>query len=208
VDSISSQKGTAPVKTLRIICGLLFALSCTSASAQQQQQQQRAFESLEPRTRLEALQLKTGAVIVRGSQRVGTVRGPQGRVEVSALEVIDTSANVRARGLSISIEELGDRGREVLAFVDYDELAGLLAGLESMSRLDRGETQLPNFEVSYRTKGDLLVSVFSTRGGIVRCAVTGGLLSPVTATVPAEEVGNLRALIATAKNRLDETRSK
>lgn len=196
------------MKTLRIICGLLFALSCTSASAQQQQQQQRAFESLEPRTRLEALQLKTGAVIVRGSQRVGTVRGPQGRVEVSALEVIDTSANVRARGLSISIEELGDRGREVLAFVDYDELAGLLAGLESMSRLDRGETQLPNFEVSYRTKGDLLVSVFSTRGGIVRCAVTGGLLSPVTATVPAEEVGNLRALIATAKNRLDETRSK
>jgi hypothetical protein len=195
------------VKTLRIICGLLFALSCTSASAQQQQQQ-RASESFEPRTRLEALQLKTGAVIVRGSQRVGTVRGPQGRVEVSALEVIDTSANVSARGLSISIEELGDRGGEVLAFVDYDELAGLLAGLESMSRLDRGETQLPNFEVSYRTKGDLLVSVFSTRGGIVRCAVTGGLLSPVTATVPAEEVGNLRALIATAKNRLDETRSK
>lgn len=185
---------------------MLFALSCTSASAQQQQQ--RASESLEPRTRLEALQLKTGAVIVRGSQRVGTVRGPQGRVEVSALEVIDTSANVRARGLSISIEELGDRGREVLACVDYDELAGLLAGLESMSRLDRGETQLPNFEVSYRTKGDLLVSVFSTRGGIVRCAVTGGLLSPVTATVPAEEVGNLRALIATAKNRLDETSSK
>lgn len=193
------------MKTLRIICGLLFALSCTSASAQQQQ---RAYESLEPRTRLEALQLKTGAVIVRGSQRVGTIRGPQGRVEVSALEVIDTSANVRARGLSLSIEELGDRGREVLAFVDYDELAGLLSGLESMSRLDRGETQLPNFEVSYRTKGDLLVSVFSTRGGIVRCAVTGGLLSPVTATVPAEEVGNLRALIATAKNRLDETRSK
>lgn len=193
------------MKTFRIICGLLFALSCASAFAQQQQ---RAYEQLEPRTRLEALQLKTGAVIVRGSQRVGTVRGSQGRVEVSALEVIDTSANVRARGLSISIEELGDRGREVLAFVDYDELAGLLSGLESMSRLDRGETQLPNFEVSYRTKGDLLVSVFSTRSGIVRCAVTGGLLSPVTATVPAEEVGNLRALIATAKNRLDETRGK
>lgn len=198
------------MKTLRIICLLLFALSCSRADAQQQQQQQRlAFEPIEPRTSLEALQLKVAAVIVRGSQRVGAVRHPaQGRVEVSALEVIDTNSNLRARGLSLTIEEAGERGREAVVFVDYDELAGLLSGLESMSRLDRGETQLPNFEVSYRTKGDLIVSVFSTRSGIVRCVVSGGPYTPAAVSFPAEEVGNLRTLIATAKNRLDETRPK
>lgn len=127
---------------------------------------------------------------------------------MAALEVIDTAANFRERGLSLTIEEPGERRRETLAFVDYEELAGLIAGLESMSRLDRGESQLPNFEVSYRTKGDLVVSVFSTRGGIVRCAITGGTLAPVTAIIPAEELGNLRSLIATAKNRLDEARGK
>lgn len=197
------------MKTLRIICLLLFALSCSRADAQQQQQQRLAFEPIEPRTSLEALQLKVAAVIVRGSQRVGAVRHPaQGRVEVSALEVIDTNSNLRARGLSLTIEEAGERGREAVVFVDYDELAGLLSGLESMSRLDRGETQLPNFEVSYRTKGDLIVSVFSTRSGIVRCVVSGGPYTPAAVSFPAEEVGNLRTLIATAKNRLDETRPK
>jgi hypothetical protein len=185
---------------------LIFALSCSRVDAQQRQP---VFEPLEPRTRLEALQLKIGTVIVRGSQRVGAVRNPaQGRVEVAALEVIETGSNLRARGLSLAIEEAGERGREAVVFVDYDELAGLLEGLESMSRLDRGETQLPNFEVSYRTKGDLIVSVFSTRSGIVRCVVTGGPLAPAAVTFPAEEVGNLRALIATAKNRLDEARAK
>jgi hypothetical protein len=196
------------MKTSKIICLLIFALTCSHVDAQQQQ---RAFhEPIEPRTRLEALQQKIGAVIVRGSQRVGTVRHPaSGRVEVAALEVIDTGSNQRARGLSLSIEEAGERGREATVFIDYEELAGLLEGLESMSRLDRGETQLPNFEVSYRTKGDLLVSVFSTRSGIVRCVVSSGPYTPAAAvSFPAEEVGNLRSLIATAKNRLDETRAK
>lgn len=195
------------MKTSRIIWMLILALSCSQVSAQQRQQ--RALEPLEPRTRLEALQLKTGTVIVRGSQRVGTVRGQaQGRVEVAALEVIDTGGNLRARGLSLTIEEVGERAREVVAFIDYDELAGLIEGLESMSRLDRGESQLTNFEVSYRTRGDLVVSVFSTRNGIVRCIVSGWALVPAAVTFPAEEVGNLRALIAAAKNRLDEARAK
>lgn len=198
------------MKTTKIISLLIFALSCSHVHAQQQQQPRRAFfETIEPRTRLEALQQKTGAVIVRGSQRVGTVRHPaSGRVEVAALEVIDTGSNQRARGLSLSIEEAGERGREAAVFVDYEELAGLLESLESMSRLDRGETQLPNFEVSYRTKGDLIVSVFSTRSGIVRCVVSAGPWTPAAVSFPAEEVGNLRSLIATAKNRLDETRPK
>lgn len=197
------------MKTARIICLLIFALSCSPVVDAQQRLRQHAFEPLEPRTQLEALQLKIGAVIVRGSQRVGGVRHPaQGRIEVAALEVIDTGGNLKARGLSLTIEEAGERGREAVVFVDYDELARLLDGLESMSRLDRGETQLPNFEVSYRTKGDLIVSVFSTRSGIVRCVVSGGPYAPAAVSFPAEEVGNLRSLIATAKNRLDETRLK
>lgn len=196
------------MKTSRIICLLIFALSCSRVGAQQLQRQP-VYEPLEPRTRLEALQLKIGVVIVRGSQRVGMVRHPaSGRVDVAALEVVDTGNNSRARGLSLTIEEAGERGREAVVFVDYDEVAGLLEGLESMSRLDRGETQLPNFEVSYRTKGDLIVSVFSTRSGIVRCVVSGGPYAPAAVSFPTEEVGNLRSLIATAKNRLDETRPK
>ena len=87
-------------------------------------------------------------------------------------------------------------------------LDGLIKGLESVGKIDRGETQLPSFEVSFRTKGDLVVSVFSSRGGLTRCVVSAGEFSPARVTIPFDELANLRTLLATAKNRLDETRAK
>lgn len=129
-------------------------------------------------------------------------------MEVSALEVIDTGSGRRARGVAVEVEELGERGREVTAFVDYEELDGLLKGLESVGKVDRGETQLPGFEVSYRTKGDLVVSVFSSRGGIARCVVSAGEFSAARVAIPLDELANLRTLLSTAKNRLDDARAK
>lgn len=182
---------------------LIIVLSCAHASAQR-----RFNEPLPPKTELEALQLEAGAVIVRGSQRVGGVRAPgQGRVDVAAFEVIDTASGRRARGISVEVEEVGERGREVTAFVDYEELDGLIKGLESVGKIDRGETQLPSFEVSYRTKGDLVVSVFSTRGGLARCVVSAGEFAVARVAIPLEELANLRTLLSTAKNRLDDART-
>lgn len=193
------------MKTPLLIASLIF-LACSQAAAQYR----RYDEPLPPKTELEELQLQTGSVIVRGSQRVGSVRA-QGRVEVSAFEVIDTGGGRRARGVLVEVDEGGsgaERGREVAAFVDYDELDGLLKGLESVGKIDRSETQLPGFEVSYRTKGDLVVSVFSVRGGLARCVVSAGEFAPARVSIPLDELANLRTLIAAAKNRLDEARAR
>ena len=127
---------------------------------------------------------------------------------MAALEVVDTCSGRRARGVSVTVGEGGERGREVTAFVDYEELEGLIKGLEAVGKVDRGETQLPSFEVSYRTKGDLLVTVFSARGGLVRCVVAAGELAPASVALPLEELANLRTLVTTAKNRLDEARAR
>ena len=195
------------MKTSPLLPLLLVVISCAPAGAQQQQR--RFDEPLPPKTEIEALQLETNAVIVRGSQRVGGVRAPgQGRVDVAAFEVVNTVGGRRARGVAVEVEEAGERGREVTAFVDYEELEGLLKGLESVGRIDRGETQLPSFEVSYRTKGDLVVSVFGSRGGLARCVVSAGELAPARVSIPFDELANLRTLLATAKNRLDEARAK
>lgn len=192
------------MKTSPLLPLLIIVLSCAHASAQR-----RSEEPLPPKTEIEALQLETGAVIVRGSQRVGGVRAPgQGRVEVAAFEVIDTGSGRRARGISVEVEEPGERGREVMAFVDYEELDALIKGLESVGRIDRSETQLPSFEVSFRTKGDLVVSVFSSRGGLTRCVVSAGEFSPARVSIPLDELSNLRTLLSAAKNRLDEARAK
>ena len=192
------------MKTSPLLPLLIIILSCAQAEAQR-----RFDEPLPPKTELEALQLETGAVIVRGSQRVGSVRaqGP-GRVDVSALEVVDTGSGRRARGVAVEVEEGGERGREVTAFVDYEELDGLIKGLESVGKVDRGETQLPSYEVSFRTKGDLVVSVFSSRGGLARCVVSAGEFSSARVPIPLDELANLRTLISTAKNRLDDARAK
>jgi hypothetical protein len=193
------------LKTTGLFCLMLLLLTGSRAAAQRRY----VPESSEPRTRLEALQLGTGAVIVRGSQRVGAARGQgQGQVWVAALEVVDTSNNQRARGVSLTVEEGGERGREVTAFVDYDELEGLIKGFEAMSRLDRVESQLPNFESSYRTQGDLVISVFGTRGGVARCVVSAGWYEPARLTLPAEGAETLRSLLTAAKNRLDEARAR
>lgn len=188
---------------------ILISLSCILLSCAPASAQRRNDEPLPPKTELEALQLETGAVIVRGSQRVGGVRAQGlGRVDVAAMEVIDNGSGRRARGVAVEVEEGGERGREVTAFIDYDELEGLIKGLESVGRVDRGETQLPSFEVSFRTKGDLLISVFSSRGGLARCVVSAGEFSPARVSIPFDELANLRTLIGTAKNRLDDARPK
>ena len=120
------------MKTSPLLPLLLVIVSCAQAGAQQQR---RFDEPLPPKTELEALQLETNAVIVRGSQRVGGVRAPgQGRVDVAAFEVINTVGGRRARGVAVEVEEVGERGREVTAFVDYEELEGLIKGLESVGR--------------------------------------------------------------------------
>jgi hypothetical protein len=192
------------VKNSILILLSIVLLSCAQAAAQR-----RSDEPLPPKTELEALQLETGAVIIRGSQRVGGVRAQGlGRVDVAAYEVIDIGSGRRARGVAVEVEEGGERGREVTAFVDYEELDGLIKGLESVGKVDRGETQLPSFEVSFRTKGDLIVSVFSSRGGLTRCVVSAGEFSPARVPIPFDELANLRTLISTAKNRLDDARAK
>jgi len=193
------------VKTSPLLPLLLIILSCAQAEAQQR----RFDDPLPPKTELEALQLETNAVIVRGSQRVGGVRAQGlGRIDVSAFEVIDTGSGRRARGVAVEVEEGGERGREVTAFIDYEELEGLIKGLESVGKIDRSETQLPSFEVSFRTKGDLVVSVFSSRGGIARCVVSAGEFAPARVPIPLDELANLRTLIGTAKNRLDDARAR
>lgn len=191
------------MKRSSLLCWPLLFL-CLSASAQQP-----VLTLPPPKTELEALQLKIGAVIVKGSQRIGSVRGQaQGQVEVEALDVSDASNHLRAHGLALTVEEGGERGREVTAFVDYNELADLIKGLESISRLDRNETQFANFTASYRTKGDLLLSVVSTRGGLTRCIVSSGEFAPATVVITLEELANLRALVTSARNRLDEARAR
>lgn len=159
---------------------------------------------LEPRTKLEAFQARTGIVIIKGFSRIGLAEGLEGTsIEVESREFRDTGSNSREYGITIEVREAGNTGRRSLTYIDYDEIDPLLKGLEYLNKIDNSVTQLTRFEADYRTRGDLLVSASSGRSGVIRLAISGGVFRRAVSFFRLEDLKVIRGLIIEAKNQLD-----
>jgi hypothetical protein len=163
---------------------------------------------LEPKTKLEAFEARTGLVIIRGYSRVGTASGLEGgSVEVETREFRD-SDGAKEYGIAVEVREAGTPERRRTALVDYDEIDPLLRGLDYLGKIDNSATSQNRFEAEYRTRGDLSVSAFSTRGGAVTLAVTSGRFRHVTSLFRLEDLKAIRGLVIEAKSQLDAIRQK
>ena len=162
----------------------------------------------EPRTKLEAFEARTGLVIIKGYSRIGTAAGLEGgSIEVETREFRD-DAGAREYGIAVEVREAGTPERRRTALVDYDEIDPLLRGLDYLGKIDNSATNQNRFEAEYRTRGDLSVSAFSTRGGAVTLAVSGGHFRRVTSLFRLEDLKAIRGLVIEAKNQLDAIRQK
>ncbi|HEX5473466.1 MAG TPA: hypothetical protein VFX12_02295 [Vicinamibacterales bacterium] len=164
-----------------------------------------------PRTHLEAMLLQAGAVVVQGSSLAGFVRGLDGTgVGVRALEVTDTASGSKEYGFSIDVRQPVEHAaaRAAIAYVDYDEIAPMLAALDRLIAMNSTVTRLDRFEGDYRTAGDLRVSVFSTRDGVFAAVAAGGApLEPLaTASFHIADLQLLRNLVAQGKATIDTAR--
>src|SRR5207249_1034942 len=99
----------------------LFLLSASAIHAQQ--------KPTEPRTKLETFQAKTGAVLIKNFSEIGSVY-PGGVVYVTSYEFVDAQTGTKEYGIGIKVEEVGSLGRNDRAYVDYDEIDSLLAGID------------------------------------------------------------------------------
>lgn len=163
---------------------------------------------LEPRTKLEAFEARTGVVIIKGYSRIGTAPGLEGgSIEIETRELRD-DAGAREYGIAVEVREAGMPERRRTALIDYDELDSLLRGLDYLGKIDVSSTNLNRFEAEYRTRGDLSVSAFSTRGGAVTLAVSSGQIRRVTSLFRLEDLKAIRGLVIEAKNQLDAIRQK
>ena len=162
-------------------------------------------EPLEPRTKLEALEGRYNAVIVKGFSRMTTVdvRG----VRIDAVEMRDLGSTVgRLKGLVVVLREGGEHPSDNRAFVDYDEIDSLLNAIDTISRVDETATRLAGFEAKYKTSGDLEIGVFrQTRSGTA-VILTTGICDLATQTLTLDDLAKVKALIQEAKLRLDEIR--
>lgn len=164
---------------------------------------------LEPRTKLEAFQAMKGVVIIKGFSRIGVAAGLDGTsVEVETRELRDAGSNSKEYGITIEVREAGNTGRRSLSYIDYEELDPLLKGLEYLSKIDNSVTQLTRFEADYRTRGDLLFSVASGRGGVITMAVSSGAFRRAISLFRLEDLKVIRGLIIEAKNQLDAIQQK
>lgn len=180
--------------------GALTALFCVvSIFAQDEAEQKKP-----PTTKLEAFQSRTGVVLIRGYSTVGILRGMGGDISVEAREFRDGSNpnSPRATGVSITVRETGRLGRENVSYVDFDEIDSLLKGIEYISKVNREVTKLALFEVDYRTKGDLRISVFSNQKGDVSAAVSSGTIGRTSSFINLTDLGKLCEMIANAKSML------
>jgi len=161
-------------------------------------------EPYEPRTKLEAIDDRYSAVIIKAFTRITTIEVHG--VRIDAVDMREMGGNTRAKGIVVSLREEGGRLNDNRAFVDYEEIDALVNAIDVIARVDETMTRLPGFEGRYKTLGDLELSVFrQTRSGAA-VTLTTGICDRATQTLTLDDLAKVKAMIQEAKTRLDELR--
>jgi hypothetical protein len=183
---------------------LLFLLAAPCAAQEPQPSPTPEFE-----TKLESLMAEVGSVIVKGYTRVGSMNGSRGTAYFTAWEVTDAASGRRELGVGVEIAD-GAQNRpdyDERAYIDYDELAPLLKGIDLIMKLDDKATKLSRFEAQYQTRGGLVLVTFNTPGGYATAISTGGGRRPRFVLRPTG-LAEFRNLIESAKDALDAPRTQ
>lgn len=179
------------------LVSVLLALPLLVTAAEQSAQGEK-----EPTTKLEAFQVQTGTVVIKGFAEIGRVAG-LGSVEVSSMEFTDATSGRKQPGVLIEIKETGRIENTNRSFIDYDEVDSLLKGLDYISKATPDVTKLGQFEATYKTKGYFSATTFSNRSGKIEAEVKCGNFRPANAFLSLQQLSELRTLIEQAKQKLD-----
>ena len=138
-------------------------------------------EVQKPKTKLEEFTARTGVVLVRGFEKIGTIHGKYSTsITVEAKEFTNVSAGKKEYGITIEVKKVGNYDRENTSYIDYDEIDSLIRGIDYIAKVDKSATKFSDFQADYKTKGDFEVSTFSN-GEKIMVAVSSGNIGKVTA---------------------------
>lgn len=182
---------------------LIIALVALSVAARAQESRSTESRGTEPRTNLEAFAGRSGTVVLKGYTSVGKIKG-LGDVEITAMSFRSGGGSEESSGILLEVSEprLSSDREAARSFIDYEEIAGLLDGIDHIRNANHSVTKLANFEAIYRTKGGVWITVYNATEGN-RVAVQSGRIGGQTATLELEHLDQLRALILRAKEILD-----
>jgi hypothetical protein len=159
-------------------------------------------DATEPKTKIGAFESRTGSVLIKGFSDVGAVTG-SGRVAIELREFTDAASGRKEYGVVIEVKGSDRLDRETRALIDYDELDGLLKGIDYVRKIDRTVTKLTDFEAIYRTRDGVKITVFNSSSGKIESAVETGHYAGSSAFLSIQKLDELRALLATAKTKIE-----
>lgn len=191
----------------RLLFSVTFLLATATTVAAQEPRPTPTPEEFQ--TQLESLMSETGAVIVKGYTRVGSMSGSRGAAHITAWEVTEARTGRRAQGVGVEISDSAQNRPdfEERAYIDYDELAPLLQGIDYMMKLDDKATKLSRYEAQYQTRGGLVLVTFNTPDGTRTAISTLGGRRP-RFVLRQTGLAEFRNLLDSAKDILQATRSQ
>ncbi len=161
-------------------------------------------------TRLECTLRLTGGVVTSSSQVVGTEEGNVTGSGSNTLALVMRTEVATAPGDGEKVYGLALQFRETrnwrsqITYVDYDELDGLIAGINKLLAL---QPDLPVVQARFTTRGGLIASTYSTE----KREVLGWLEinNDDTARIQTslDTLRDFRGLLVTAKQNLDQLKS-
>jgi len=171
------------------------------------QEQKPAVAQKEPKTKIEAFEAKTGAVIIRGFSTVGSVRGLYSTsASVQSREFTDASSGKKEYGIFITVKESSRYEREDSSYIDYDEIESLMKGIDYISKIESSVTKLDRFQADYTTRGDFTISTFSDSSGKIQAALKSGRYAGASAYLSLDDLAQFKSLIQQAKAKIDSIR--
>ena len=158
-------------------------------------------------SKLEAFNAKTGVVMIRGFEKVGSIFALYGsQLDVESKEFINVSEGTTQYGITIELIKLvGETSIKRKSYVDYDEIDSLIEGIDYITKVSPSVTQFEHFQADYKTRGDLKVSIFSSDEGVLG-VVTSGKEGGVSIYFKLDTLTQVKALLLHAKRRIDVIR--
>ena len=129
-----------------------------------------------------------------------------GSVSVDAMEFTNAASGEKTRGIRIEVKQTSRLERDHSSFIDYEEIASLVNGLDYIGTIDKTSIKLDDFEATYDTKGDFKITVFS-QGKEKKLAVSSGQIGGTLAYFKIGDLSKLQGLLTDAVKKLDSIKS-
>lgn len=160
-----------------------------------------------PLTKLETFEARSGALLLKATAPIGTLSLRTATLLVKCRETTDVGVGRKEYGLAVTLQR-ADRDQETTV-IDYDELEPLLSALAFISRVDYSVTSLPKFDVTFKTRGQFRVFIYTSnnRPGTLQFALHDGRPGKPWVLLIPSQLAEFKALIEQAKNKLDQLRA-